>query len=256
MVRAKKQLGQHFLIDDNISARIASTLEQPCPANVLELGPGTGALTKHLINIPSINLQVMEIDRESVPYLLENFPALDGRVIEADFLNYDLNQLFGGVAFALIGNFPYNISSQIFFRVLENPDKIPLVCCMLQKEVAKRLASPPGNKDYGILSVLLQAYYNIEYLFSVPPGVFNPPPKVMSGVIRLRRNSMEKLPCDEKKFRQIVKISFNQRRKTLRNSLKPLLATADTKNIEQYLDKRAEQLSVEDFIKLTNALAE
>lgn len=251
MVKAKKQLGQHFLRDSSVAEKIAATLESPMPSDVLELGPGTGALTRFLLPRHDLNLKVMEIDAESVAFLEDNYPELEGRILKADFLKYDLDKIFDGKPFTLIGNFPYNISSQIFFRVLENPDRIPVVCGMLQKEVAERLASPPGNKNYGILSVLLQAYYYIEYLFSVPPGVFNPPPKVMSGVIRMRRNDVKSLPCDERLFRTVVKTSFNQRRKTLRNSLKPLTSGKDVATIEHFLDKRAEQLSVADFIELT-----
>ncbi len=252
MVRAKKNLGQHFLTDSNIAAKIADTIQDDMPADVLELGPGMGALTRFLLKNDKINLKVMEIDGESVDFLNENYPELDNRILSNDFLNCRLDTVFDGRPFTLIGNFPYNISSQIFFRVLENPDHIPAVCGMLQKEVAERLASPPGSKHYGILSVLLQAYYNIEYLFSVPPSVFNPPPKVMSGVIRLKRNEVNNLPCDEKLFRSVVKIAFNQRRKTLRNSLKPLLGSKDPAPVAHFLDKRAEQLSVNDFIELTN----
>ena len=251
MVKAKKQLGQHFLRDSSVAERIAATLESPMPSDVLELGPGTGALTRFLLPRNDLNLKVMEIDAESVEFLEDNYPELEGCILKADFLKYDLDKVFDGKPFTLIGNFPYNISSQIFFRVLENPDRIPVVCGMLQKEVAERLASPPGNKNYGILSVLLQAWYDIEYLFSVPPSVFNPPPKVMSGVIRMRRNNVKTLPCDGNKFRSVVKMSFNQRRKTLRNSLKPLIADRDVSPIARFMDKRAEQLSVADFIELT-----
>lgn len=249
-VRAKKHLGQHFLTDLGVSQRIADTIDQSSEKNVLEIGPGMGVLTQFLLNKDK-NLQVIEIDTESVVYLKENFrEKLEGRIIEGDFLKFNIDELFSGESFALIGNYPYNISSQIFFRVLDNRERIPFVSGMIQKEVAKRLASGPGNKDYGILSVLLQAYYDIEYLFTVPPGVFNPPPKVDSAVISMKRNGVKTLSCDEKLFKTVVKTAFNQRRKTLRNSLKPMMRegmdTSDT-----VWNKRPEQLSVADFVELT-----
>lgn len=255
IVKPKKNIGQHFLTDARIAARIADSLGVERPDNVLELGPGTGALTRHLLNKEIGCLKLMEIDGESIEFLREAYPEMGERIIEADFLRCDLGAVFGGEKFALIGNFPYNISSQIFFRVLEDVNLIPLVCCMLQKEVAERLAAKPGGKTYGILSVLLQAYYDIEYLFSVPPGVFNPPPKVNSGVLRLTRNKVESLGCDEKLFRTVVKTAFNQRRKTLRNSLRPLTAGADLPGAERFMNKRAEELSVKDFIALTEEVA-
>jgi len=249
-VKAKKYLGQHFLTDLGIAGRIADTIDQTQERNVLEIGPGMGVLTQFLLNKDK-NLQVIEIDSESVTYLKENFgKRLDGRIIEGDFLKFGIEALFDGASFALIGNYPYNISSQIFFRVLDYKERIPYVSGMIQKEVAKRLASGPGNKDYGILSVLLQAYYDIEYLFTVPPGVFAPPPKVDSAVISMKRNGVESLPCDEKLFKTVVKTAFNQRRKTLRNSLKQMIKEGmDT--TDAIWNKRPEQLSVDDFVALT-----
>lgn len=250
-VKAKKYLGQHFLTDLSVAQRIADTVDATSEHNLLEIGPGMGVLTQFLLKKDK-NLQVVEIDTESVDYLKRNFPhTLEGRIIEGDFLRIKIEELFFGEKFAIIGNYPYNISSQIFFKVLEHKDQIPYLSGMIQKEVAKRIASPAGNKDYGILSVLLQAYYDIEYLFTVPPGVFSPPPKVDSAVISMRRNGVKSLPCDERLFKTLVKSSFNQRRKTLRNSLKSILpvgfdTTADVWN------KRPEQLSVNDFIELTN----
>lgn len=246
-VRAKKHLGQHFLKDTRTAAAIAEALtghgEYP---RVLEIGPGMGVLTRFLLEDERFETWVIEIDTESVDYLNEHYPALHGRILEGDFLRWRPDVM--GSPYAIIGNFPYNISSQIFFRVLELRDDVPEVVCMLQKEVAQRIASPPGNKDYGILSVLLQAYYDIEYLFTVAPGLFSPPPKVQSGVIRLKRNSVKTLHCDEKLFFSIVKTAFNQRRKMLRNALKPLGWEIPE---NEYLDKRAEQLSVSDFEELT-----
>jgi len=226
------------------------------PANgvqsVLEIGPGTGVLTQYLVTRPQIDLKVIEIDRESVSYLHNKFAVLQDRIIEGDFLAADLETLFPG-KFNIIGNFPYNISSQIFFKVLGHTEQVASVVCMLQKEVADRIASPHGNKSYGILSVLLQTYYTIEFLFNVPPAVFNPPPKVMSGVIRLTRNERRELPCDGKLFVRVVKQGFNTRRKTLRNALKNLNLAAEITALP-LLDKRAEQLSVEDFIHLTSLI--
>jgi len=253
-VRAKKYLGQHFLTDLAIAQRIADTIDSTNENNILEIGPGMGVLTQFLLNKDK-NLQVIEIDSESVEYLKQNFTGkLEGRIIEGDFLKFEIDSLFSGESFALIGNYPYNISSQIFFRVLEHRDRIPFVSGMIQKEVAKRIASPAGNKDYGILSVLLQAYYDIEYLFTVPPGVFAPPPKVDSAVISMKRNGVKALPCDEKLFKTVVKTSFNQRRKTLRNSLKTLLPqNFDTTN--KIWNKRPEQLGVQEFIELCNIIS-
>ena len=246
-VRAKKHLGQHFLRDQTIAQRIVDSLiPHQDYKKVLEIGPGMGVLTQYLLPNPTFETYVIEVDRESVTYLKQHYPTLAPRILEGDFLRWQLSQLTDERV-AIIGNLPYNISSQIFFRVLEQRDQVPEVVCMLQKEVARRIASPPGNKEYGILSVLLQAFYDIEYLFSVPPGAFDPPPKVQSGIIRLLRNRTTHLDCDEKLFFRGIKTGFNQRRKTLRNALKPLGVVLDS----PYLDKRAEQLSVEDFVALT-----
>ncbi len=251
LVRPKKHLGQHFLKDENIAINIAGALSGNFN-NVIEIGPGMGVLTKHLLNRKDLDITCIEIDRESVDYLNNNFPLLKGKIIEADFLEMQLPSIIAGPV-SIIGNFPYNISSQIFFRVLDSRNQVREVVCMLQKEVADRLASPPGSKTYGILSVLLQAYYKIEFLFKVPPGVFFPPPKVMSGVIRLVRNNTERLDCDEVLFKKIVKQSFQTRRKTLRNALKSLNLQTAIVSLP-LLDKRAEQLSVEDFISLTKLI--
>lgn len=258
MVKPKKHLGQHFLEDEHIAERIVDSLSDlPTYRAVIEIGAGTGVLTKYLIKKPDFQLYIAEIDTESVVYLQKHYPALKPFIYEVDFLTVEIDKWISPEALptlAVIGNFPYNISSQIFFKILEHKDRITEVVGMLQKEVAERLASPAGSRDYGILSVFLQVYYEIEYLFTVEPDVFNPPPKVRSGVIRLKRNNVQNLPCDEGKFKNIVKTGFNQRRKTLRNALKPLLGGKDLEKIP-YLDLRAEQLSVADFIKLTLALA-
>jgi 16S rRNA (adenine1518-N6/adenine1519-N6)-dimethyltransferase len=246
-VRAKKHLGQHFLKDMNIARQIVDGLTlHGAYDKVLEIGPGMGVLTQFLLPNKSYQTYVIEIDTESVAYLKKHYEALTPRIIEGDFLRYNTADMFAD-KFAIIGNFPYNISSQIFFRALEIRDKIPEIVCMLQKEVAQRIASPPGNKDYGILSVLLQAFYDIDYLVSVPPGAFDPPPKVQSGVIRLRRNAVQQLECNEKMFFRVVKTAFNQRRKTLRNALKPIGEMPD----HPLLTKRAEQLNVAEFVTLT-----
>jgi len=252
-VRPKKQLGQHFLTDLSIARRIADTLQAPCPVQVLEVGPGMGVLTQFLLQNTAFNLRLIEIDNESVEYLRSHYPALGDNLIQGDFLKMDLSQLFNDEPFALIGNYPYNISSQIFFKALEHRNRIPLITGMVQKEVAERMAAKPGGKTYGILSVLLQAYYDIEYLFTVPPGVFCPPPKVQSAVFRMRRNQVQSLDCDEAKFKTVVKTAFGQRRKTLRNSLKPLLAPGfDT--TDPIFDQRPERLSVADFVALTRRI--
>lgn len=252
MVRPKKYLGQHFLKDKNIAARIVDSLQsQNIP--VLEIGPGTGVLTSFLVE-KKYDLSLIEIDTESIEYLDQHFPMLKGKIIEGDFLEFDLASKFDG-KLAIIGNFPYNISSQIFFRVLDARQQVDEVVCMLQKEVADRIAEKEGSKTYGILSVLLQAFYTIDYLFKVPPGVFNPPPKVNSAVIRLRRNEAVSLPCDEVLFRKVVKQGFQNRRKTLRNALKNLNLPGVVYT-HSYMDKRAEQLSVNDFVSLTRIIEE
>jgi 16S rRNA (adenine1518-N6/adenine1519-N6)-dimethyltransferase len=244
-VRAKKHLGQHFLKDENIAARIAGSLS-PLAKQVLEVGPGTGVLTKYLLKQNFEKFVAVEIDRESAAFLRTNYPQLGDGLIEADLLRMPFADLFTG-QFSVIGNFPYNISSQILFRVLENHDQVNEAVGMFQREVAVRIAAPPGKKDYGILSVLLQAWYDIEYLFTVEPSFFVPPPKVQSAVIRLQRNQTKDLGCSEKLLLQVVKTAFNQRRKTLHNALKPL---GDYNG--EFTGKRAEQLSVEQFVKLTN----
>lgn len=250
-VKPKKHLGQHFLKDLSIAQRIANTLPLTEKAPVLEIGPGTGVLTRFLLENDNIDLTVVELDKESIAYLQANFPALENHIIDADFLKLDLKKLYEG-KFFIIGNFPYNISSQIFFKLLENKDQIPCLAGMIQKEVAQRIAAPSGSKTYGILSVLLQAFYNIEYLFTVDEHVFNPPPKVKSAVVRLTRNEVTELGCDEKLFKQVVKTSFNQRRKTLRNSLKPMLGKENEVYALPIFDKRPEQLNVAAFVELTN----
>ncbi len=253
MVRPKKFLGQHFLKDQNIALKIVDSLKLDGSKQVVvEIGPGTGVLTQYLIKNSDLAVSLIEIDRESVAYLKEHFPSLSNKIIEGDFLEMDLAAMFTN-NYLVIGNFPYNISSQIFFRILEQRNQVPQVVCMLQKEVADRIAEKEGSKTYGILSVLLQAYYNIEYLFKVPPGVFHPPPKVMSAVIRLTRNDRATLDCDERLFQRVVKQAFQNRRKTLRNALKPLNLEASISEMP-LLNNRAEQLSVEQFIHLTKLI--
>lgn len=249
VVRAKKYLGQHFLKDENIAAQIADSLTGSVP-HVLEIGPGMGVMTKYLLDKPELDFHAIEIDRESVDYLHTHYPSL--HVIEGDFLQLDLSTLFPN-PFAVIGNFPYNISSQILFRVYDNRNRIPELVGMFQKEVAERVCAAPGSKTYGILSVLLSAFYDIEYLFTVHEHVFNPPPKVKSAVIRMRRNSVANLDCDEQLFTKVVKIGFNQRRKTLRNALKQLNLPLDGID-PSLLSLRAEQLSVADFVAITRVL--
>lgn len=248
-VRAKKHLGQHFLTDENTAIKISESLGYSGYKNVLEIGPGMGVLTKYLLK-KDLNLHVVEIDRESVTYLEENYPDLQGKIHQEDFLKYDVKQIFNGEPFAIIGNFPYNISTQIVFKTLENRELIPEFAGMFQKEVAQRIAAPHGNKTYGILSVLAQAFYDIEYLFTVPPSVFNPPPKVESGVIRLSRKENFQLPCEEALFFRVVKTAFQQRRKTLRNSLK-IFQLPDNLREDAIFGQRPEQLSTEQFIDLT-----
>lgn len=253
-VRPKKHLGQHFLTDLSIAKRIAQAVTGHGGAQkVLEIGPGMGVLTDFLLENPQ-ELYLAEIDQESIRYLEAKYPHLVDRILEGDFLKMDISKVFQE-PFAIAGNFPYNISSQIFFRVLELRHQVTEVVCMLQKEVAQRIASPKGNKDYGILSVLLQAFYSIEYLFSVPPGVFNPPPKVNSGVIRLIRNETKSLDCDESLFIKVVKGGFGNRRKTLRNSLKSFQLPESLQG-HPMLDLRAEQLDVADFVFLTQKIQE
>lgn len=253
-VKPKKALGQHFLTDLSIAQRIAATLDGSKGVPVLEIGPGMGVLTRFLLE-EGHDVKVVEIDSESVEYLDANFPDLKGRIIEGDFLKMDLAEVMGGKPFCVIGNYPYNISSQIFFNVLDYKDLIPCCSGMLQKEVAERLAAGPGSKVYGILSVLLQAWYDVEYLFTVDEHVFNPPPKVKSGVIRCTRNDVTSLGCDERLFKTIVKTSFGQRRKTLRNSLRGLLPPGTAIGDDPVWALRPEQLSVAQFIDLTNRVA-
>lgn len=254
-VSPKKHLGQHFLVDQNIAVKIVEQLTLPHEVkDVLEIGPGMGVLTQYLLQHPEYRTTVLDIDRESIAYLQEHFPVLGDRIILADFLKIDLSSLFPG-KFAIIGNFPYNISSQIFFKVLEHRDVVPEVVCMIQKEVAERLASPPGSKAYGILSVLLQAFYTIDYKFTVHEHVFHPPPKVKSAVISLVRNEVERLECNEVLFKQVVKLGFGTRRKTLRNSLRSFNLPPEV-TAQPVFDKRAEQLSVSDFVDLTKLIEE
>lgn len=248
-VKAKKYLGQHFLNDENIAKKIVDTLTLEGYKNVLEIGPGMGVLTKYLLQ-KDITTYVIEIDLESVEYLKANYLNLANRIIEKDFLKYDLNDVFNEEPFAIIGNFPYNISTQIVFKALEMRNQIPEFSGMFQKEVAQRICEKEGSKKYGILSVLTQAFYNAEYLFTVPPQVFNPPPKVESGVLRLTRKEDYTLPCNEKLFFKVVKTAFQQRRKTLRNSLKTF-NLSDILREDVIFGKRPEQLSVSEFIKLT-----
>ena len=251
-VKAKKHLGQHFLRDENIAEKIANTLSLKGYDKVLEIGPGMGVLTKYLLK-KDVSTYVIEIDSESVEYLQANFLNLAPRIIEQNFLKYDLNQVFKETQFAIIGNFPYNISTQIVFKTLEMRDQIPEFSGMFQKEVAKRICEKEGSKAYGILSVLTQAFYDAEYLFTVPPSVFNPPPKVDSGVLRLTRKENFDLPCDEKLFFRVVKTAFQQRRKTLRNSLKTF-NLSDNLKANVIFDKRPEQLGVSSFIELTQLI--
>lgn len=247
-VKPKKNLGQHFLKDQNIARKIVDNLGTAA-TDVLEVGPGMGVLTRYLLQRPELNVHVVEIDRESVQFLKENFPELKEHIFAEDFLKFDITSFFPA-NFSIIGNFPYNISSQIFFRVLEFRQRIPEVVGMIQKEVAERISAGPGSKTYGILSVLLQAFYNIEYLFTVSEQVFIPPPNVKSAVIKLVRNQVTALPCSETLFFSVVKTAFNQRRKMLRNSLKGMSESIPA----AFAEKRPEQLSVADFILLTSAI--
>lgn len=251
-VKAKKHLGQHFLTDENIAKKIADTLQLDGYDLVLEIGPGMGVLTKYLLE-KNIETYVIEIDTESVDYLNAHYPKLHGKIISKDFLKYNLNEVFNGKPFALIGNYPYNISSQIVFKCLEMRDQIPEFSGMFQKEVAERICEKKGSKTYGILSVLAQAFYDVEYLFTVHENVFNPPPKVKSGVMRMKRKENYQLACNEKLFFTVVKTAFNQRRKTLRNSLKSLIISDNLKE-DSIFALRPEQLSVEQFIELTQKI--
>ena len=254
-VKPKKFLGQHFLKDLAVARQIADTVDA-CPGlPLLEVGPGMGVLTQFLLK-KERPLKAVEVDYESVAYLRENYPELEDNIIEDDFLKMHLERLFDGQPFVLIGNYPYNISSQIFFKMLDYKDLIPCCTGMIQKEVAERIAAAPGSKTYGILSVLIQAWYSVEYLFTVHEHVFNPPPKVKSAVIRMTRNETQALGCNEKLFKQIVKTTFNQRRKTLRNSIKPILGKDSPLTQDTLFDKRPEQLSVAQFIALTNQVEE
>lgn len=248
-VKAKKYLGQHFLKDESVAKKIADTLTLQNYKAVLEIGPGMGVLTKYLLE-KDTTTYVIEIDTESVEYLQANYLKLAPRIIEKDFLKFDLNTVFKGEPFAIIGNFPYNISTQIVFKTLEMRDQIPEFSGMFQKEVAERICSKEGSKVYGILSVLTQAFYDAEYLFTVPASVFNPPPKVESGVLRLIRKKDYSLPCNEQLLFKVVKAAFQQRRKTLRNSLKTF-NLSDNLREDSIFGKRPEQLSVQEFIELT-----
>lgn len=250
MVKPKKHLGQHFLTDLSIAERIVNQVQvHEGYQHLVEVGAGTGVLTDFLLKSKKYTTHIVEIDTESVKYLQKHYPELNERITEGDFLNTDLGTLFEQQPIGIIGNFPYNISSQIFFKVLDHRQQVKEVVGMLQKEVAERIAAKPGSKTYGILSVLLQAYYDIEYIFTVPPEVFNPPPKVYSGVIALKRNQVQQLDCDEKLFKRIVKQGFNNRRKTLRNALKSIQLPEHLK-AHALLNKRAEQLLVADFVLL------
>ena len=262
-VQAKKHLGQHFLRDENVARKIGDTLTLNGYKNVVEIGPGTGVLTKYILE-KDVNLVAMDLDSESIAYLQNDFkaehtlnrkPDLSFDIIEADFLRFNLDNLFTDEPLAITGNFPYNISSQIIFKTIENRNRIPEFTGMFQKEVAQRICEKPGSKMYGILSVLTQAFYDAEYLFTVPPGVFSPPPKVDSGVLRLIRKENYSLPCDEKKFFTVVKTAFGQRRKTLRNSLKSMNIDDELKSSELF-GQRPEQLNVDQFITLTNLLSD
>ena len=251
LVKPKKFLGQHFLKDLKVAQDIADTVDSQPELPVLEVGPGMGVLTQFLVK-KERTVKVVEVDYESVAYLREAFPSLEDHIIEDDFLKMNLNRTFDGNPFVLTGNYPYNISSQIFFKMLDNKELIPCCTGMIQKEVAERIAAGPGSKTYGILSVLIQAWYGVEYLFTVSEHVFNPPPKVKSAVIRMTRNQTRDLGCNEKLFKQVVKTTFNQRRKTLRNSIKPILGKESSILQDEIFNKRPEQLSVQQFVELTN----
>ncbi|MEQ8907506.1 16S rRNA (adenine(1518)-N(6)/adenine(1519)-N(6))-dimethyltransferase RsmA [Ekhidna sp.] len=249
-VKPKKHLGQHFLKDENIALKIVGALKNETNLPVLEIGPGTGVLTKYLIEKENQKFYALDVDTESIEYLKNTYPAHAEQFLFQDYLKYDVSL----DRFNIIGNFPYNISSQLFFKIWDDRDKVDEVVCMIQKEVADRICEKEGSKTYGILSVLLQAFYEIEYLFKVPPGVFNPPPKVQSAVIRLKRNNVTQLSCDEKLFKRVVKAGFGKRRKTLRNALKDLNLPESVTSLE-VMNQRAEQLSVQEFISLTEKIA-
>ncbi len=249
-VKPKKHLGQHFLKDENIALKIVHALKNESNLPVFEIGPGTGVLTKYLLEKPDQKFYALDVDRESIEYLKATYPNNQSQFLFQDYLKYDVPI----ERFNVIGNFPYNISSQLFFKIWDDRDKVVEVVCMIQKEVADRICEKEGSKTYGILSVLLQAFYEIDYLFKVPPGVFNPPPKVQSAVIRLKRNNVDKLSCDEKLFKRVVKAGFSKRRKTLRNALKELNLPESVTSLE-VMNQRAEQLSVQDFISLTEKIA-
>ncbi len=253
-MKAKKSYGQHFLNNPIITENIAEGLSLSGYDNVVEVGPGKGVLTAFLLK-KDVNLKVVEADRDMVNHLLYRFPNFADHIIQADFLKVNLADIFNGQSFALIGNYPYNISSQILFKMVENRTLIPEMVGMFQKEVAQRVIAPPGSKVYGVISVLIQAYYDGTYLFDVKPGNFDPPPKVMSGVIRLIRKKQSSLGCDEKLFRAVVKSAFNQRRKMLRNTLKQFLPNVDLQGID-FFRKRPEKLSVDDFVEITNWISE
>lgn len=247
-VRAKKHLGQHFLNDENIAFNIVNALNEKCQTpDILEVGPGMGVLTKYLLQNTNFKTWAIDLDKESIAYLQTHYPQLENRLLEADFLALNFDNYFKD-EFSLVGNFPYNISSQIVFTLIDKRHRIPLMVGMFQKEVAERLGAKPRTKDYGILSVITQAYFDVEYLFTVPETVFTPPPKVKSGVVRLMRKNTE-LGCDPKKFKQVVKLAFNQRRKKLSNAINSLVQ--DKSLITEFADKRAEELSVQDFVRLT-----
>ena len=252
-VRPKKNLGQHFLTDLTIARRIADTVDACPDLPVLEVGPGMGVMTQYLVEKPR-PLKVVEIDRESVTYLNEHFPKLRENILGEDFLRMDLTKVFDGQQFVLTGNYPYDISSQIFFKMLDNRELIPCCTGMIQREVALRMASQPGNKQYGILSVLIQAWYDVEYLFTVEPSVFNPPPKVQSAVICMKRNRVQHLGCDEQLFKRVVKTVFNQRRKMLRVSLRQLLTDLSAMADHPFMTLRPEQLTISQFVELTNLI--
>lgn len=257
-VRPKKHLGQHFLTDLDVARRIADTVDACEGLPILEIGPGMGVLTQFLMT-KQREMKVVEIDRESVAYLNNAFPQLRENILGEDFLRMDLQAVFAGRQFVLTGNYPYDISSQIFFKMLDNRDLIPCCTGMIQREVAWRMAAQPGNKQYGILSVLMQAWYDVEYLFTVDEDVFNPPPKVKSAVIRMTRNGVEELGCDEQLFRRVVKTVFNQRRKMLRVSLRQLFQQVQPREgfyTNEIMTKRPEQLTIAQFVDLTNMIAE